>query len=384
MSVHPVIVNGKKRWKVRWRDDGRGSQQRSKTFDRKADADALDREIARRKQTGEVIPVAVGRERVGDLLMDWWRRDSLQWAKSTRVHRMRALDTWIDPYFRNTPLRMVTRTAIKDWRADLVESGVTNDSANRAVSIMSAFMGALVKDGKLDRNPCEGLRKLPVVPSRRKAISPIEVERLRLELPSLRDVVLVSLMAYAGLRPGEALAVAVGNISDNVILVDRNWTYGELKLVKTGRERTVEVVAPLRDDLRLFLPRIATADELACPNDLGGYVDLHNWRRRVFQPACKRAGVDVTPYELRHTYCSLLAHEGQSPVYIAAAMGHSLIETQSRYSHIIEDARLSPRKPMVEAIYEARAELAEAGASSVCLSDPPAVLRRAVGSEETA
>ena len=112
----------------------------------------------------------------------------------------------------------------------------------------------------------------------------------------------------------------------------------------------------------------------------GGYLDLHNWRRRVFIPACKRAGVKVTLYELRHTFCSLLAHEGRSPVYIAAAMGHSLIETQSRYSHIIEDARLSPGKPMAEAIYEARVELAESGASSVCLSDPPTVLRRALGS----
>jgi integrase len=100
----------------------------------------------------------------------------------------------------------------------------------------------------------------------------------------------------------------------------------------------------------------------------------------VFYPACQRAGVKVDPYELRHTYCSLLAHEGRSPVYIAAAMGHSLIETQSRYSHIIEDARLSPMKPMADPIYEARAELAEAGASSVCLTDAPTVLRRSLDS----
>lgn len=88
----------------------------------------------------------------------------------------------------------------------------------------------------------------------------------------------------------------------------------------------------------------------------------------------------MTPYELRHTYCSLLAHEGRSPVYIAAAMGHSLIETQSRYSHIIADARLSPLKPMADAIYEARAELSDAGASSVCLTDAPTVLRRSLES----
>jgi hypothetical protein len=88
----------------------------------------------------------------------------------------------------------------------------------------------------------------------------------------------------------------------------------------------------------------------------------------------------VRPGELRHTYCSLLAHEGRSAVYIAAAMGHSLIETQSRYSHILEDARLSPLKPMDDAIYEARAELAETGASSVCLADAPTVVPRSLES----
>ena len=119
-------------------------------------------------------------------------------------------------------------------------------------------------------------------------------------------------MAYAGLRPGEALALSVDSITDNVIVVDRNWTYGELKLTKTERRRTVEVVPGLRDDLRLYLPRKAQQDEIACPNEAGGYLDLHNWRRRVFYPACQRAGVRVTPYELRHTYCSLLAHEGRS------------------------------------------------------------------------
>jgi hypothetical protein len=37
-------------------------------------------------------------------------------------------------------------------------------------------------------------------------------------------------------------------------------------------------------------------------------------------------------------------------------------------------------KPMADAIYEARAELAETGASSVCLEDAPTVLRRSLES----
>ena len=42
--------------------------------------------------------------------------------------------------------------------------------------------------------------------------------------------------------------------------------------------------------------------------------------------------------------------------YIAEQMGHSLIETQRRYTHVIEDAKLAVAKPMAEAIEEARVQ----------------------------
>jgi site-specific recombinase XerD len=68
------------------------------------------------------------------------------------------------------------------------------------------------------------------------------------------------------------------------------------------------------------------------------------------------AGVDASPYDLRHSYCSLLAHEGRSAPYIAAMMGHGLTDTQKHYAHLIDDARLSPNTTMVDAIRAARAK----------------------------
>lgn len=55
-------------------------------------------------------------------------------------------------------------------------------------------------------------------------------------------------------------------------------------------------------------------------------------------------------------------------------------ETQTRYTHIIDDARLSPMKSMADAIYEARAELAGACASSVRLEDEATVVGRSLES----
>jgi integrase len=105
-------------------------------------------------------------------------------------------------------------------------------------------------------------------------------------------------------------------------------------------------------DLTLSIPfattwtscEVIAGSGLVAPNHYGRPLDLSTWRRRIWKPAAKRAGVDATPYDLRRTYCSLLAHEGRSAPYIAANMGHSLTDTQKHYAHVIEDARLAPAR----------------------------------------
>lgn len=53
-------------------------------------------------------------------------------------------------------------------------------------------------------------------------------------------------------------------------------------------------------------------------------IDGRNWRRRVFTPAAKGAGVPhATPHQLRHRMASLMASQGYSAAPIAAHLGHA-------------------------------------------------------------
>jgi integrase len=53
-------------------------------------------------------------------------------------------------------------------------------------------------------------------------------------------------------------------------------------------------------------------------------MDAHDYRRRVFRPAARRAGVPwATPHKLRYGLASLMAHNGYSPAQIAAHLGHA-------------------------------------------------------------
>jgi integrase len=73
-------------------------------------------------------------------------------------------------------------------------------------------------------------------------------------MPTLRDVALLALLAYSGLRPGEAIAIRWRDVG-RVLVVDRAVSDGVIRQTQTNRRRTVEVVAPLAGDLDLLRPR---------------------------------------------------------------------------------------------------------------------------------
>ena len=64
------------------------------------------------------------------------------------------------------------------------------------------------------------------------------------------DSVLLCVLAYAGLRPSEALPLRFGDVGERTLLVERSLgPDGALKRTKTGQIRSVRLMAPLREDL---------------------------------------------------------------------------------------------------------------------------------------
>jgi integrase len=125
----------------------------------------------------------------------------------------------------------------------------------------------------------------------------------------------VSVLAYVGLRPGEALALRWSDIGLATVLVERANDDGAVKRTKTGRSRSARLMAPVRADLAAW--RLASADDAlvfpAASGQLWREHDWRNWRKRTFMPAVRALGLDIRrPYDLRHAAASLWLHEGRS------------------------------------------------------------------------
>jgi integrase len=60
---------------------------------------------------------------------------------------------------------------------------------------------------------------------------------------------------------------------------------------------------------------------------------------------------------LRHSFASLLLHEGRSVIYVARQLGHGARLTLSTYGHVIDELEDLPRIDAETAIAEARTRL---------------------------
>ena len=79
------------------------------------------------------------------------------------------------------------------------------------------------------------------------------------------------------------------------------------------------------------------------------------WRRDEWRPALHAAGLaPAVPYVLRHSFASLLAHEGRSLVYIARQLGHSVSVCAETYQHVMDELEDAPRISAEDAIRAAR------------------------------
>lgn len=181
-----------------------------------------------------------------------------------------------------------------------------------------------------------------------------------------RDSTLISVLAYAGLRPGEALGLRWGDIRENTLLVQRAISLGEEADTKTRQHRTVRLLAPLAADLRSWRMASGRPDnhELVFPGKNGQPWTLaayQSWRRRAFERGVQGARrVHARPYDLRHSFASLLLHEGRNVIYVARQLGHDPRLTLTRYGHVIDELEGSPQIEAEAAIQRARMAIVKA------------------------
>lgn len=372
MSVHREAES----WRVKWRENGR---QRTRSFSRKSDAETWDREVKRRQQLGQ-LAVQQLTERgpsLGEWITERWAPEhGVSLARRTREAYASAYSVHVAPWLDDVPIRDLTVSRLRAWQADRVAAGVSSETIRKARTFLSSVFRHAAESEAILSNPL-ALVRAPRGDHREEviALAPRTVEEIRFalsrpmpshvapgarsgqprrayEMPDkrsattrLRDAALVSLLAYGGLRPSEAGALRWNDVRERTILVQRATDDdGTIKSTKGRKSRTVRLLAPLADDLRewrLAAGRPAGRGLIFPRSDGGAWTkeDWGNWRSRSWRSACERGGLDdlPRPYDLRHSFASLLLAEGRTVHYVASQLGHSPTLTLDTYGHVLAE-----------------------------------------------
>ncbi len=368
MSIEKRSTRQGNRWCVRYRENG-GNRRR--TFDSRKDAEAYEAQVRLAMRTGSIRALDGGQIELADFGEKWWAEYvKPRLATATRHSYSHAWNHHVVPYLGNRPLREITPRIVDSWRVELERSGLGAPTVRKSMAVLQSCMQRAVVWDEISTNPCREVRK-PTGKRNRviEPLTPMQVESMRQHLISdgkHRDATLISVLAYAGLRPSEALALDWRHIRKKTVLVERSVSFGELKDTKTGKVRSVQLCAALAHDLKLWRMRCGATEGLVFPSRQGTpwlREAQKSWERKTFKDAAKAAGVpSATPYALRHSFASLLIHEGRSIVEVAAQLGHAPTMTLDTYAHVFAD--LDARVSMGDQIAEARRKRA-AGTQSV-------------------
>jgi len=179
--------------------------------------------------------------------------------------------------------------------------------------------------------------------SRRQSVrpwTPAEIRRFLLAAPEeWRPVWIVAV--FSGLRPGEIQAMrwTEQNWPDfiaNKIHVRASYEARSkvLGAPKTDRSvRDVDMVPTVRQVIESLPGREGLVFSRAAGCVFSRDTMYAAWRRTLQEAGVRR----IRPYDLRHTFASLLIAAGKNPLYIARQMGHySAGFTLDTYGHLIE------------------------------------------------
>lgn len=395
---------------VRWRENG---SNRGRRFDRKGDADAWEREVRRRRQLGPLVlaQLTTRAPTLGEWISERWAPEHVATLEqSTRDRYADAYRLHIEPWLGELPLTEITVGRLRSWQAERLADGVGVGTIDKARTVLSSVLRHAAESEAIPGNPLTLVRAplaehrdavTPLAPITAEGIRAVLAGPMDIHVPARirrggvrvagytvpderdpltrqRDGTIVSVLAYAGLRPGELRALRWGDIRKATITVERAARPdGTIKSTKNHERRAVRLLAPLATDLaelRLAAGR-PNDDALVLPPAGEPAADAHPdavcwtktdwqvWRARRWDKACRLAGMATSPrpYDLRHSFASLLLAEGRSIHYVARRLGHSPALTLSTYGHLFAEYEHADRIDAEVEIARAREQLDSTG-----------------------
>ena len=334
--------------RYRARYQGPDRRWRSRTFDRRIDAQRwLNNELVKLDR-GEWVDPRAGRVLFASIAEQWMAgRAALR--ESTRVRDRSYLNSLVLPHLGDRPIGSVQPSDLETWVASLVADGKAPATVQKAWQIASGVFRLAVRDRLIALSPARDVQLPRIEHSEPIPLTVEEVMRLADVIdPRYRALVLVG--AFGGLRIGELAGLQLGDFDPlrSLIRIRRTASDVQGRVIigppKTAKSiRTVVLPRSITDQVVDHIARLEQTglEAWLFPAPEGGPIRRTGWARRVWKPALASAGLegDLGTHTLRRSQVALLIAQGEHPKVIADRLGHTSVRTVlDVYGHLYEGA----------------------------------------------
>ena len=220
-SISAYVTSSGKRYRVIYRKPDH-SQTQKRGFKTKRDAELFLANMEVDKSRGAYVDPSKSRVLLGEWLDDWMATRA-DWQPTSRERARGIVEIHIKPKLGQYPLGALDHQTIQKWAGGLSASQGAS-SVRKIVNVLSGSLQMAVKDGRLPANPAHGLNLPKVGKPAKRYLNHEQVRDLADAVDSLGKGMyrcelngyglLVKILAYCGLRWGEAAAVTLDVYSD--------------------------------------------------------------------------------------------------------------------------------------------------------------------------
>lgn len=226
----------------------------------------------------------------------------------------------------NVPLDKITVHHLRSWLMQEKERGISLRTLEGNRYVFTSFFGWAWKEELIAKNPTNNLAPIKQQKVIRKPYSSVEMEKLKENAASTRDLALIAFLVSTGCRISEVCALNV---------LDIDFRSRSVKVLGKGNK---ERVVYLDDVCVMYLERYfqeRNDDKEALFLGKGTNRMTPHGVRAMLKRIEARSGVEnVHPHRFRRTLATNLINHGMPIQEVAAVLGHDKIDTTMKYVYI--------------------------------------------------
>jgi integrase len=262
--------------------------------------------------------------------------------------------------FENIRIDRITIAMIEEWITERQNEKMPIATIRKILVSMGQIFKYAVRHKYISYNPFPDVER-PRGRVKSDSVMVLTPKQLTTFFDAVKDKkykTLFMLAVFSGARQGELLGLKWSDMDykNNQIQIQRTYNHQTFYETKTETSnRKVDLGPTMIAQLRKW--------QLACPpnrlnlifpNESGQPMNYSNMVQRYYMPTLKNAKIErIKVHCLRHTFASLLIHQGENIKYIQSQLGHSSpTVTLNVYSHLMKPVNQESASRLEKSIFQ--------------------------------